>query len=58
MTALSPPSRRRAGVSQYGLCVYAGCGNRAASLCRVSIGGREREVPVCGRHARSAAATS
>lgn len=50
MTALSPPSRRRTGVSQYGLCVYAGCANRAVGLALLSVGGREREVPVCGRH--------
>jgi hypothetical protein len=53
MRALSPPSRRRAGVSQYGLCVYAGCGNRADRLARILVGGRDREVPVCARHAGS-----
>jgi hypothetical protein len=52
---VSPPSRRRAGVSQYGLCVYAGCGNRADRLARILVGGRDREVPVCARHAGSTA---
>lgn len=51
MPALSPPSRRRTGVSQYGLCVYAGCGNRAERLAVLPVGGRDREAPVCGRHA-------
>lgn len=53
MTTLSPPSRRMHGVSNYGMCVMSGCGNRARWMTTLRIGGLERAAPVCNKHART-----
>lgn len=50
MTRLSPPSRRRQGDSTYGMCVMAGCQQRAIAMRDFRLSGELRPGPVCGRH--------
>jgi hypothetical protein len=47
---LLPPDRH-AFALHYRLCVMAGCSRRGQQLVSVRLGGQERVVAVCDRHA-------